>query len=389
MSLVQLKCIIFGVDLQGNLQVLFGIQGDDEMKARKLKSGSWRCQVYSHTEQIQQPDGSTKERRVYKSFTCKDPSQNGKRKCEQMAAQWALERESITREEISLRDACRHYLDDREHLLSPSTLRGYNSLVKNMFPELMDLMLYDLTQEQIQRAVNRCCINHNSKTVRNQHGLLTAVLGAYRPDFAVRTALPKKARPHLNLPSNDDIRRILDYVKDTEMEIPILLAAFGPMRRSEICALDSNHIKGNTVHVEFAMVQNTECQWVIKRPKSYAGDRFITYPDYVIQKMKGIKGRIVNLNPQTVSLRFDRILHQCGVDHFRFHDLRHYSASALHALGIPDSYIMQRGGWGNDATLKAVYRHVMEEKEREMNDTANRFFSDLCNTKCNTELKNP
>ena len=42
------------------------------------------------------------------------------------------------------------------------------------------------------------------------------------------------------------------------MEIPILLAAFGPIRRSEICALDSDHINGNIVHVEYAMVQNED-----------------------------------------------------------------------------------------------------------------------------------
>ena len=28
--------------------------------AKKLASGSWRCQVYSHTEEIIQPDGTVK-----------------------------------------------------------------------------------------------------------------------------------------------------------------------------------------------------------------------------------------------------------------------------------------------------------------------------------------
>ena len=60
------------------------------------------------------------------------------------------------------------------------------------------------------------------------------------------------------------------------MEIPVLLAAFGPMRRSEICALTSDQIDGNIVHVDRAIVLNENYQWVIKKPKSYAGDRYIT-----------------------------------------------------------------------------------------------------------------
>lgn len=61
--------------------------------ARKLASGSWRCQIYSHTEEIIQPDGSVKQKRFYKSFTCDVPGPKGKRMAERMAAEWASEKE--------------------------------------------------------------------------------------------------------------------------------------------------------------------------------------------------------------------------------------------------------------------------------------------------------
>lgn len=47
--------------------------------AKKLPSGFWRCQVHSHTEEITQPDGTIKKKRIYKSFTCDDPSAKGRR----------------------------------------------------------------------------------------------------------------------------------------------------------------------------------------------------------------------------------------------------------------------------------------------------------------------
>ena len=37
----------------------------------------------------------------------------------------------------------------------------------------------------------------------------------------------------------------------------------------------------------------------------------------------------------------------------------------MHAIGVPDVYIMQRGGWASDGTLKSIYRGVMDDyKER-------------------------
>lgn len=359
--------------------------------AKKLPSGSWRCQVYSHTESTTMPDGSIKQKRIYKSFTCSDPSKKGKRICEQKAAAWAAEKENeifrgqnTTIENMTLKDACERYIVDRTGILSPGTIREYKRSVKKDMQNIMQIPLSDLTQDDIQEELNREAQVHSPKTIYNMHGFLSTVLKTYRPDFALRTTLPKKVRPKIYVPTDEEIKKILEYVQGDVMEIPILLAAFGPMRRSEICALTSDHIDGNLVHVEYAMVMNDNHEWVLKRPKSFAGDRYISFPDFAAAKLQGIRGRIVELNPDQISKRFADALRKCDVHHFRFHDLRHYCASIQHAIGIPDSYIMQRGGWGNDNTLKNVYRHTMSDREKEMNAKANTFFSGLCNTKCNT-----
>lgn len=64
--------------------------------AKKLPSGSWRCQVFSHFEEQLQPDESVKKKRIYKSFTCDDSSAKGKRKCEAEAAAWAANKEHFS-----------------------------------------------------------------------------------------------------------------------------------------------------------------------------------------------------------------------------------------------------------------------------------------------------
>lgn len=356
--------------------------------AKKLPSGSWRCQVYSHTEEIIQPDGTVKKKRIYKSFTCDDPSAKGRRKCEAEAAAWAAKKESADKTvSMTFGDAVDTYISSRGNVLSPRTITSYKSIRKNYVSSLMGKRIEDLKQEDIQKAINIEAMNHSPKTIRNIHGLISAVMGVYRPEFALNTSLPKRKRVELYIPTDDEVKRLIEAIRGTELELPVLLAAFGPMRRGEISALTSDNISGNIVHVCQNMVKNEEKNWIIKIPKSYAGDRYIDYPDFVAKKWKGKTGRIVELSPDQITSKFGRKIKQIGLPHFRFQDLRHYSASIQHAIGVPDVYIMQRGGWENDSTLKSIYRHAMNDKQKEMSDMTNSYFEEMCNTKCNTKNK--
>ena len=107
--------------------------------------------------------------------------------------------------------------------------------------------------------------------------------------------------------------------------------------------------------------------------------------DFVIERIQGIEGRVVKCTPNQLTRRFQRAIQFSGLPHFRFHDLRHYSASFMHAIGIPDSYIMERGGWQTDNVMKTVYRHTLNDRVKEMNRKVNAEFNTLCNTKCNTK----
>lgn len=338
-------------------------------KAKKLPSGSWRCQVYDYTDD--------KGKRHYKSFTCDDPSPAGRRKAECMAAQYAQDKETRSRSEKTVGQALTDYITMREPVVSPRTILNYKRLQNKDLKVLCDIKIADITQEQIQEFVNQDTKSHSPKTVRDNHGLIAAVIKQERPEFALNTVLPKQVRPQLYIPSDEDVKKLIKLAVNTDLELPILLAAFGPMRRGEICALNTENISGNVVHVCKNMVLSPDNTWVIKSPKSFAGDRFIDYPDFVAEKWKGLSGRITKLSPDNLSNRFARLISSSGIPHFRFHDLRHYSASIQHALGIPDAYIMSRGGWGNDGVLKNVYRHAMTGKAQEMNKIANTYFSEM------------
>lgn len=331
--------------------------------AKKLPSGKWRAQAYDYTDET----GKIHRR----SFTA-----DTKKAAELMAAQFACSKDRA-RTEDTFRECADRYIRQRTAILSASTIREYSGYADRYMKEFADIRLNRITQEDIQALVNRLSLALSPKTVRNVHGFITAILAAYRPDFAVHTALPKKVPPKVYVPTEAEIKRLMAQVKDTPMELPVLLAAFGPMRRGEICALRSDNINGTIVHVCENMVLDKENKWVIKTPKSYAGDRYIDYPVFVAEKWAGKAGRIVELDPDDISHRFEHVLKQAGLSHFRFHDLRHYSASIQHAMGIPDAYIMQRGGWKGDGVLKQVYRHALPDQQKEMTAKINSYFQRL------------
>lgn len=49
----------------------------------------------------------------------------------------------------------------------------------------------------------------------------------------------------------------------------------------------------------------------------------------------------------------------------------------MHAIGVPDQYIMQRGGWSSDRTLRAVYRGTIEEYTKKYNDVTMKYFDEM------------
>lgn len=339
--------------------------------ARKLPSGSWRCRVYDYTDEA--------GKKHYHSFTCDDPSPKGKRKCELMAAEFAADKERAVRDfqDFTLSEAMNKYLSDKSNILSPSTIRGYRQM-QTYFKSIEHLRLSEITQQDVDRFVNNFSINHSPKTVRNAHGFLTAVLAHNRCDLVLRTKLPQKVIPTYTLPTDANIRSIMDYTAahDMDMYIAICLAAFGTLRRSEICALTADDVSGNQIHVHSAMVQDETRHWVIKTTKTVSSDRYIDLPASVAHSLPE-SGRLVNISPNIITVRFSRILKRTGCPHFRFHDLRHYSASIMHAIGVPDAYIMERGGWRTDTVLKQVYRGTLEEYQKKYTEMTNQYFEKI------------
>jgi integrase len=180
----------------------------------------------------------------------------------------------------------------------------------------------------------------------------------------------------MKIPGDDDVSNMIDSITGKRMEVAILLGACVGLRRSEISALkpeDFNLEKG-TIAIKRAFVRDKKTkQWVLKGTKTYNSTRTLNAPRFIIEKalaLEPVSGYVIGLMPNTITNQFCCLRNKLGID-CRFHDLRHYNASIMLALGIPDKYAMERMGHATTNMLKTTYQHTFAEKTIEVSQLIN------------------
>lgn len=336
-------------------------------KKNQLPSGNIRIQRKVGTN----PDGS----RILKSFTGRT-----REEAEYKYRQYMLTPHKVVgNASLALQDAVRRYIGTKTGVLSPATIRGYRGVLRCYIEgtSIGRMDVESITSKEAQLWISDISAEVSPKTVRNAWSLLMASMEMFT-EVNLKVTLPQKVPAELYCPSDEDVTTVLSIVsEDAELEKAVLLAAFGPMRRSEICALNYEDINGNTVRVNKALVQDESKAWVLKATKTVGSNREIEYPDFVIKKLGSGTGRVVSIHPNQITVRFGRALRSAGIHPFRFHDLRHYAASIMHAIGVPDVYIQQRGGWASNSVLRRVYTNVIDIEQRKQTQKINEHFGKL------------
>lgn len=353
--------------------------------AKKLPSGSWRCQITSHWEY---KDGKKKPVRL--SFTCEDPGPEGKKEAERLAAEY-LYLHKDRAQAVTVHDAIERYIKIKGAVLSPSTVTAYRSYLNSgCYKSIEVLDVRRIRRADVQMWVSMFAAEHSAKYTKNVYRLLAPALEMCGvPEMKI--TLPKGKKKEIYTPSDSEILQLLQHIENNyELKIAVMLAAFGSMRRSEICALTIYDITGNQIRVNKAMVREREGQggqWVIKETaKTEDSTRIVTVPAFVTKMIRKDRVRVVDLNPDALSNRFNRAVRFSGCSkRFTFHSLRHYYVSIGHVLNISDAYIMKMGGWRTDHVMKDHYRATLSDYEKRERDKLLAHFESV-NAQMHTKM---
>lgn len=252
------------------------------------------------------------------------------------------------------------YIDSKRNVLSPSSIITYERFLNVISQKFLDIPLFEMTQFDVQKEINRYANNHAPKTVKSLHGFIASVIGLFRPELVLKTTLPQAIKKENYTPAEDDIRAILDESKGTDDYVGFSLGVYG-LRRGEVCALELSDLDGNALHIHSTMVWNKG--WIKKEnPKTDESNRTIYISDELADLIRE-KGYFFPYSPNKLLEHLNKLQDKLGIQRFRFHDLRHYFATYASSI-MSEQDAMALGGWRSDHIFKRIYRDSMEDSRK-------------------------
>jgi len=338
-------------------------------KAKQLPSGNWRCRAFNKYT------GSTK------SFTA--PT---KKEAERQAHLYYLSSNIVT--EITVKEATGIYIQNRVNVLSPNTIKDYRITERLHIKDIEKYHISQLTDTILQKWVNNLAVEHSPKSVKNIYCFVMAVIRSQMPSKRFNVSLPKRVHQDLQMPSQDEVSRIINEIGEP-MRTIIELAVYCCLRRGEISALEPTDIHNGYLSIRHSMVK-VNGEWVRKIPKTYTSNRNVPCPDFLIERLQ--ENGLPNLNPSEITDRWIKWRDKNGYS-FRFHDFRHFSASLMLTV-CPKVDVERMGGWQHGSNvLDTIYTYniaeSMSQSAKKWNEKIGELATEVATKKEGLDFSNP
>lgn len=357
------------------------------MKAKKQKSGKWRCVVYDGRDDT--------GKRIYKSITA-----DTKRAAESEASLWQATREIRAAEAEAERlrahiptlyKAIDMFIDTcRAQKYSPSTIPTYLKYQRNAYPTIIDKKIDEITLMDVQLLVDTRAADHGPKTIRNELTFLRSVLRRYRPELNLDgIVIAKKRKKAKRVFKQSWAREILDYTREnlrTDMYLyTSFIIALG-CRPSEVYSLrwgdlsarpiirigpDGRRYRIGTVQIDSASVCGEDGQYHEKEPKTDAGLRCLTvswsfFEDLYRARPRGAdQDPVVLLKPVYIPRNWARVRRALDLPgDMRFYDLRHFFATSAKSAGASDEELAAAMGHSTPVFSHDVYVEIFAEEQQ-------------------------
>lgn len=323
------------------------------MTIEELKSGSYRIK--------QMVNGTT-----YRVTIDHKPS---KKEALQLIANEMSVKGKVT-SKMPLKRCCEAYIESKSDILSPSSIRGYTSLIKQISERLASTPVNLITRPMVQTEINNYTNGHSRKTILNLSSFICSVLSFYGNEVGKILIIPEDKLDETKdsyeddedepyTPTTEEVQAILNELKGTKYEVALLLACAG-LRRSEVCALTIDDLSDdNILTINKALVQDKNKKWIKKRTKTPASRRKLEISDYLANRIRE-QGYVYDGFPGQIYKRLTDTQKKLGIQHFSLHTMRRFFCSSMHNIGCTDKQSEGLGGWANPVVMKKKYQKSME-----------------------------
>ena len=300
-------------------------------------------------------------------------------------------------DDILFSDFMLKWLEVTKSTIQITTYASYQGMVERVIVpyfrkrgiKLVDLKATDLQDfytKQLERVKANSVIHYHA----NIH---KALKYAVKIDLIPTNPADKVERPKKNefkgsYYSADEIHALTEIAEGTKLEIPVLLASFYGLRRSEVLGLkwDSINFAMQTLTIRHTVARVTK---VVEKNKTKNASSFRSFPltDDAMRLFKILlqqeqyyrnhygKDYIDNdyvftwedghpYSPDYVSHTFHKLLKKYDLPHIRFHDLRHTCASMLLSEGYGLKDVQEWLGHSDIKMTANIYGHLDIRRKR-------------------------
>ena len=282
--------------------------------------------------------------------------------------------------------------------LKPNTAAGYASMIQNPIAPYFQqrgITLGGLQAVDIQMFYTSQLKRVSANTVIHYHAIIHRAL-----KYAVKTDLidvnpadkverPRKDRFTASFYDGNEVNRLFQVARGTPLELPVMLAVFYGLRRSEVVGLKWDAIdfenktiairhtvtacaeKGRRIEVAADTTKTASSRRTLplvlafqtklaalkeqqEKNRILCGRSYCTdYLGYVLVDAMGNR-----LKLSYISTAFPALLKRSGLRPIRFHDLRHSCASLLLKNGVPMKQIQEWLGHSDFSTTANIYAYL-------------------------------
>ena len=252
-----------------------------------------------------------------------------------------------------------------------STLYAYRNMARcHVLPALGRIPLAELTPLRIQGYLyEKMNQGLSPNTVIKHYVMLTTALGmAVRLEMLERSPMervtpPKKKEARFSFYSPEQLQLLFSAVSGTMMELPVKLAAYLGLRRSEICGL-----RWENVDLEAGLLSIREVRTevggsvVLKSPKTRTSARRLGITG--LQDLQQVL-RQDGTPPKPDQLTRDllTVVRRQGLPKISLHGLRHSFASVANSQGVPMFDISRTLGHSSMTVTSNIYTHLFDDTE--------------------------